>query len=153
VDGLSGGTIGGTVVKITANKGISSAYNVNELPSGPGTIVVARGASGRGGASGRERTIEAEVEDTSMHCKVHPPPDPAVLKLTRRWSELHPAIESLMVQHKAAVTRLKSACRDALQASTKCSSMAYDDLWLLRFVLSNGAGAEAEKAVRETLAW
>jgi hypothetical protein len=66
---------------------------------------------------------------------------------------LHPPIDELMKTHKVAVAQLKEACKDSLQASTQCTSVLYDDLWLLRFVLSNGAGKEAEAAVRATLAW
>ena len=65
-------------------------------------------------------------------------------------------VDALLEKHSAAVANLKAKIMaDDLSAARFTAGtnarIPYDDLWLLRFILSNGDGKDAEKAARATL--
>ena len=77
---------------------------------------------------------------------------PAGAKLKKlAFSREQPNVDELLTKHASAVTALKAAISDTSFAShDPHAKVPYDDLWLLRFLLSNGE-KDAEKAVRATL--
>ena len=62
-------------------------------------------------------------------------------------------VDELLVANAAAIATLREALADTdLSKYDPGSRVPYDDIWLLRFILSNGT-QDAEKAVRATLAY
>jgi len=72
-------------------------------------------------------------------------------KLLDAWNKSHPLVSDLIGQHRECINRLKQLTSDVT------NEQEHDDLWMLRFILSNGkvsgAGCAAEKAVRDTIVW
>jgi hypothetical protein len=76
-------------------------------------------------------------------------PNAKVKKLA--FARVQASVDELLATHAAAVATLRAAVADDAHFATGGTAKTpYDDLWLLRFILSNGA-KEAEKAVRATL--
>ena len=61
-------------------------------------------------------------------------------------------VDDLLAKHATAIAALKAAIADDSRFAEGANSrIPYDDIWLLRFILSNGEGKKAEAAVRATL--
>lgn len=64
-----------------------------------------------------------------------------------------PNIDELLEKHASSVANLRQVLADTLAShDPRAVRVPYDDIWLLRFILSNGE-AGAEKAARATLKW
>ena len=74
---------------------------------------------------------------------------PKPLKMNRD----QPNIDHLLQTHAADIAALKTAVSNDQRFLNGASNkiIPYDEIWLLRFILSNGPGKSAEKAVRATL--
>ena len=69
-----------------------------------------------------------------------------------RGGGMRTSIDSLLVEHKAAIEELREAVADCLPQDSEF----YDDIFLLRFVLTwekKGGLAESSDAVRKTVEW
>jgi len=79
-----------------------------------------------------------------------PRADPNAKTKKLAFPRVQASVDELMTAHAAAVATLRAAvAEDAHFASGGTARVPYDDLWLLRFLLSNGK--DAERAVRATL--
>jgi len=78
------------------------------------------------------------------------PPDAKHKKLI--FSRAQPNVDELLATHASEIAALRVAIADTKFEDAATPIVPFDDLWLLRFLLSNGA-AGAEKAVRATLKW
>ena len=64
-----------------------------------------------------------------------------------------PNVDDLLQKHAADIATLRAAVASDKRFADGANNriIPYDDIWLLRFILSNGPGKSAEKAVRATL--
>ena len=84
-----------------------------------------------------------------------PRADPHAILKTLAFSRAQPAIADLLAEHASAIAALRAAIADVPEfAAGADATVKYDDVFLLRFILSNGAGtAETEAAVRSCIKW
>ena len=84
-----------------------------------------------------------------------PRADPHAILKTLAFSRAQPAIADLLAEHASAIAALRAAIADVPEfAAGANATVKYDDVFLLRFILSNGAGtAETEAAVRSCIKW
>lgn len=69
-----------------------------------------------------------------------------------KFKREQPNMDELLPKHAADIAILRAAISDDKRFTDGANNrIPYDDLWLLRFILSNGPGKKAEKAVRATL--
>ena len=97
--------------------------------------------------------VEITEEVKPAEAAAWPRAEPNAKQKKLAFTRMQANVDELLEKHAAAVTTLRAAvASDANFASGGTAAVPYDDLWLLRFILSNGE-KEAEKAAKATLTY